>query len=142
MAELLKNPAFSAFAAPLLAVAFAVFVKWSSQNDRHAKFRKEDIAVGQELAVSSVFALVLAMPLLRNTVPVSEPAAAAAGEPVMETALLALMFLSALWIISTIVRKAGWDADGRLKLWIGLVLPLIYGFATTGIAAAWISSHA
>ena len=136
MLDWLTYPWVSICGAPLLASALTIFIKWSSQNDRHAVFKKEDCAIGQELAVVAVFALVAAAPSL------VKKAAAAAMPPASATLAVfqALGILVGLWIISTIVRKAGWKNAQELRWWIGLIIPLLFGLGSLFYVTWWLGT--
>jgi hypothetical protein len=117
-----------------VACALTVFVKWASRNDRHAFFRKEDCAVGQELAVASIFALLIAAPgLARQAI-----AAKASPDAAVAAVFFALILIVGLWIISTVVRKAGWRDANTLRTWTGLLIPLLFGIIALLLTTWWI----
>lgn len=151
MLEYLANPWLAGFIAPLLASGLAVFVKWSAQNDRAAKFSKEDIAVGQELTVTAIAALVVAVPGMarhaKDAAAASQDAAIdpnfAAAEVVAATMVAVFALTLGLWLVSTVVRKAGWEdlATGRLRLMRGVIFPLTFGLISLFGSALWIANN-
>lgn len=139
MIQWLANPWIVAFLAPMIASALTIFIKWSSRNDVHASFKKEDCAIGLELSVAGIFSLLSAVPTLAS---VNQAGSGVTQtEIVALTLLIALCFTLGLWVVSTIVRKIGWESESSLRLWTGLVVPLVYGFCVLFITSAWISSN-
>ena len=121
-----------------MASALAIFIKWSSRNDRLARFTKEDCAIGLELAVTGIFALIVAVPLMASTPPQLADSSERPEDLVAVTLLLVFVFTIGLWVVSTIVRKIGWISAHTLRWFPGLIVPLIYGLAVMLITTLWI----
>lgn len=137
----LAQPYFIEFCVPLIAVGLSIFLKFVTRNDKYKGFRKEDVAVGLDLAVSSLLVFItstaqLAVKMNKNptATPNTVDAATLAGAPWM----IALFFVG-VWAMSTIVRKLGWEDDEKLHLWWGIVVPNLFGITVLLIVVNWIS---
>lgn len=138
--NIIFDPLFVNFAVPLITVGLTVFVKWVNQNDKYARFRKEDLAVGPELAVTAVIAIVLYSSSLAQAL--SATTEAVAREPLLAKLSTApwLLALSAggLWATSTLIRKRGWTTDQQMHWAFGIAIPLLYGLLMLVFATTWI----
>lgn len=59
MVEFLTNPLFKFGILPIGSAMLGVAVKYASRNDQYAKFKKEDIAVGLDLALTACLMFVV-----------------------------------------------------------------------------------
>ena len=148
MIEFLTNPIFKFGILPIGSAILGVGVKYISRNDQYAKFRKEDIAVGLDLALTACLMFVVlttdrAVKLLRINEALSDvlskqpfdttmaakvqtEAQMLSGQIASSGWLIAMMFLG-LGAISTIVRKWGWHSDTEMNPVIGIAIPLTFG---------------
>lgn len=148
MEDFLASPFFRYAIFPLGSAALGVAVKCVTRNDRYTAFRKEDIAVGLELMLSSCLMFVvlttdralalleanrqLANILKAASIDSAKAAAAQASVQLLSGRLafagwiIAVMFL-ALWSVSTLVRKWGWQSETEMKPVVGIALPLGFG---------------
>ena len=133
----LANPYFLNFFVPLIAVGLSVFLKYVSRNDRHKAFSKEDLAVGLDLAVTALLIFITdSVFLARNISKPSPPQALI--EKAMAIPWLSLIFLLGIWGISTLVRKLGWQEEGKLKIFWGIVVPNFFGILVLIFVVNWI----
>jgi len=123
------SPFFYNFLIPIIGTIFIIFVKVASKTDIDIRtIKREDFAVGFDLAIAAItyFAVETAKLLadLAKKHGMSEQTQNA--DMYMNVWILFGLFMS-LWFISTIVRLFGWDSNRNLKIWIGIVIPNIYG---------------
>ena len=151
MVEFLTNPGFKFAVLPIGSAILGVAVKYTSRNDQYAKFRKEDLAVGLDLALTACLMFVVLTTdravqllqanqelaaLLKNT-PIDAAAAIKlqaqaqllSGQIAGSGWLIALMFLG-LGSISTVVRKWGWQSETEMQPLVGIAIPLAFGILT------------
>ncbi len=125
-----------------------VAVKYASRNDQYSKFRKEDIAVGLDLALTACLMFVvlttdkavqlistnkeLSNMLLQKPVNVQALTEIQAKAQLLSSQvassgwLIAIMFLG-LGFLSTLVRKFGWESETEMKPAVGIAIPLLFG---------------
>ncbi len=135
--KFLAQPYFIEFVVPLIAVGLSIFLKFVTRNDKYKGFRKEDLAVGLDLSVSSLLVFITSSAQLAvqiQSTPDPTKSDVLAGTPWMIAA-----FFIGLWGVSTTVRKLGWEDDEKLHLWWGIVLPNVFGFILLLIVVNWIS---
>lgn len=123
----LSSPYFQFIAIPIAAIILAVFVKIVSRNDKFHISRKEDYAVGMEIAIAAI--------LILGTNSLNTSATLPAGASVV-----LLLSILGLWIVSTIVRKYGWKNKDDMNWWAGIIFPYLYGLAILFITIVLISS--
>ena len=111
---------------PLLAVVLTIYVKCVSRSDLQFFFRREDFAVGLEIAVVAVLTFAAA------------PTNNATLQRAAMTPWLVLGMVLAIWATSAWIRKYGWDADGRLRLVRGIVLPNLVGLGLLFGVVMWL----
>lgn len=161
MAEFLTSTLFTILIFPIVSVLIGVMVKFVTQNDRYAKFRKEDIAVGLDLLLVAALTLVVlttetAMKLVDIHKKTAQIMSATpddgdtlkqlllkAGELSNELAISGYLILAiflGLWSISTIVRKWGWHSAVELKPVVGIALPLTFGVLALIVIMARVTS--
>ena len=134
----LGEPYFLQFGVPLITVGLSIFIKYVTRNDRHSGFRKEDLAVGMDLAVTALLIFItFSTQLVRTTnssLPVSQ-----ITEQLSSVPWVVMAFLVGIWGISTVVRKIGWESDDKLKWGWGIALPDSFGLFTLLFVVNWIS---
>ncbi|MEA2414580.1 MAG: hypothetical protein QOI58_1237 [Thermoanaerobaculia bacterium] len=148
MEEFLAGPVFRYAVFPILSTLLGIGVKHVTRNDRYAKFRKEDLAVGIEILLTAcLMFLALTSDRATNLVQANASLAAVLGRlPVdaqratqlqanvnalshsvaMAGWLIAFMFLG-LWSVSSVVRIWGWKSETELHGRVGIALPLVLG---------------
>ena len=148
MDEFLSSDAFRYAVFPLVGAFLGIGIKHVSRNDRYAKFRKEDLAVGIELlltacltyvAITSDRAVALleankALALVVGQASVDRSRAAELQKSIQDLSahmamsgwVIALIFLG-LWSVSSVVRLWGWKNETELHSATGVALPLALG---------------
>ena len=130
---------------PAAAVFAGVYVKYETRKQR---FRREDFAVGPQLMLSACFMLTgvaISKALVLNTTKqklasvtpdnfsTTEQLHANALQLSRELNATLLMLLCVgflLWGICSLVRSWGWKTRTQLRPWLGIMLPLVFGFLT------------
>lgn len=135
--DFLKNQMFLQFGVPLLTVVLSVFVKYVSRNDLHTGFRKEDLAVGLDMAVTALLIFITGSAQIANNLPILNPPKDIVTQ-LASVPWILMAFLIGMWGISTIVRKLGWEGDDKLKILWGIVVPGLFGFFTLLFSVNWI----
>ena len=146
MNTFLTSETFRYFVVPLVTVLLSVFVKTASRNDQYKGFKKEDLAVGLEIALASLIALItqtasVSGQLLRfdtNTGGTGQPTIYPVADKQIASPWLIASFAIGLWGISTLVRKVGWKNEDELTWWFGIVFPFVYGVLTLLVLLWWI----
>jgi len=158
MVEFLTNPIFKFAILPIGSAMLGVGVKYVSRNDQYAKFKKEDIAVGLDLALTACLMfvvlttdravqLVSANKDLSNLLRQNPPDMIKITEVQAKTQLISSQIANSGWLIflmflglislSTLVRKSGWESETEMRPIIGIALPLIFGIlAIVGVMAS------
>lgn len=140
MAELFKSRLFQMLAVPVLSALLSVFVKAVSRNDKFGMFRKEDAAVGLEVALAAIITLLTYSVHLAKLSRGDLAAMRELERRMLEYPWILLGLVFSLWGVSTAVRKLGWKSQVEMTLGAGVVLPLVYGIASLIIVVAWIGS--
>lgn len=128
---------FLQFLVPLIAVGASIFVKFVTRNDAYKSFRKEDLAVGLDLALTALIIFITASSRMASEL------AANPGNTGLETKLAGVPWIIAaftvgIWAISTLVRKAGWAGEDSLKPFWGIVVPDVFGVGSLILVVNWI----
>jgi len=134
---IIGNPFFIQFVVPLITVALSVFLKFVTRNDQHVSFQKEDLAFGIDLSITALLLFVVS-----SSTVVQQSLAQGATQAVMNKAntipwILLSVFIG-IWAISTIVRKVGWEGDGKLHVVWGISVPNIFGILVLLFVVNWI----
>lgn len=148
MQAFLVSDLFKYFLFPLGGAVLGILVKIVTRNDRYNAFQKEDLAVGLELMLSgSLMFVVLTTDTAIKLSGFQEQLRAALSAASKNPQLIAsiqqhvdiltnklatagwavLAMFVALWSVSTIVRKWGWQEENKLKPFIGIAIPLFVG---------------
>lgn len=134
--KFLANPLFLRFIVPLITVAFTIFLKVASRNDRHTRLKKDDFAVGLEIAVTALIlfisesaSLAQQFAMTPNTIIIDKLSTAP---------WLILAFVFGIWGVSSIVRWAGWKGDDDLNIVWGIVFPGLFGILLLLFVVNWI----
>lgn len=134
----LANEFFLQFGVPLIAVGLSMFVKLVSRNDIHTPFRKEDLAVGLDLAVTALLLFVTASSTIASDL-LKQPTNTALTEKAQSVPWIMAAYLVGIWGVSTIVRKFGWEDEDKLKVSWGIIAPGIFGLLTLFLTVRWIT---
>lgn len=129
---------FLEFWIPVITVALTIYLKFVTRRDDHRAFQKEDLAVGFDLAAIALFFLLVHASSLAVQV-TKTPTDIALLEKSIVMPWILCAFLLGLWIMSTLVRKVGWEAEGKLMIGWGLVTPGLFGIACLAFALTWIA---
>lgn len=137
--KFLADPNFLNFFVPLITVVFSIFLKIVSRNDKFVLFKKEDLAVGLELAVTALILFItqsanlahqLVFQTASNTSQVSDKLTAVPW--------IILAFILGIWGVSSLVRWFGWESNDRLRFWRGIIAPNLFGLVLLGFVVNWI----
>jgi hypothetical protein len=128
--SLLGSPYFLQFGVPLITVGLSIFIKYVTRNDKHSGFKKEDAAVGLDLAVTAVLIFITS-----STQLASNPSN---SEKLGSVPWILMAFTIGIWGVSTLVRKLGWEKDDKLKIFWGIIVPDAFGLMILLIVVNWI----
>jgi hypothetical protein len=150
----LAGQLFRYFVFPLGSAVLGIAVKIATRNDQYSPFKKEDLAVGLDLIKTACLLFVVltterAFALQRANQAISETLAAA---PIDTNQLARLqaqaadlsssmssagwavaLFFLALWSVSTVVRKWGWQSEVEMHPLVGIAMPLAIGVFALGV---------
>lgn len=148
MEKFLVLPLFKYAILPIGTAILGILLKYISRNDQFAKFRKEDLAVGLDLALTACLMFVVltterAINLIKTNDALSNCLKKQPINPIIANNLqvqaqkLSSQFATSGWLIvlmfiglfglSTIVRKWGWQSAVEMKPIIGITIPLTIG---------------
>lgn len=130
---------FLHFTVPLISVIISIFVKYVTKNDNYARFRKEDLAIGLELASIALIILVTDCAAAAAIIVQQSAPNISLNHKILTGPWIILLFAFGIWGISTIVRKKGWEDQDNLRLFWGILLPDLYGLLTLLFVVNWIS---
>lgn len=132
---------------PLFSAALSIWIKTEMRHPQRMKITKEDLAVGIDLIQTSFISFLAlatdkALRLYDQVLTLrSDPLLSAnlakflTSSAVRLTALLLLLFG-----ISSFVRRTGWRNQDDIKVWRGIVIPIVAGvlclYAVIGLAGA------
>lgn len=141
MIELLSNKYFQFFVIPLLTTLLAVFVKIVSRNDRFSTVKKEDFAIGMEIAITAILLLISDTLKYASIINASTLAnQALANNKLLTVPWILLIFFIGLWGISTLIRKMGWKSEDDMHLWWGIAFPNLFGLLSLIFVVNWINN--
>lgn len=124
MIKLLTSSSFKFFIIPLVTILLTIFVKFVSRNDRFSNIKKEDFAFGIDISVTAL--ILYAMDNVTFASKIVKPNMAEIDlfkNKMLLIPWIILIFIFALWIMSTMIRKFGWENDNELHLTWGVVVP-------------------
>lgn len=134
----LGEPYFLQFGVPLISVCLSIFIKFVTRNDQYRGFKKEDLAVGLDLALTALLIFITSSVQLARNIPVTNPSPKMLDQ-IASVPWIIMAFIVGIWGISTLVRKLGWEDDDKLKMFWGIVLPDVFGIFTLIFVVNWIS---
>ncbi len=144
MESIIASTYFKYFIVPLFAVGFSVFLKTVSRNDQHTAFKKEDLAIGLEIAVTALIIYITYCATLADKIVCLSKDG---SSPLLLSSFKAKFvivpwvltaFIIGIWGISTLVRKFGWKDQDNLNIIFGIMIPFIYGLLCLMLVVNWI----
>ena len=135
--DFLANKYFLQFMVPIIAIGLSIFLRFVTRSDFHAPFRKEDLAVGFDLAITALLLLVTSSATLAKEL-INDPTNSAYINKSLSVPWLILTYVVGIWGVSTLVRKYGWEGDDRLKPFWGIFAPGIFGLILLLTTVNWI----
>jgi hypothetical protein len=129
---------FLQFFVPLIAVGGSIFLKYVTRNDTHKSFKKEDLAVGLDLAVTALLLFITAGSKMATEL-AAKPADTALQSKLEGIPWIIAAFIIGIWGVSTLVRKAGWKGEDELKPLFGIAIPGVFGIVSLLFVVNWIS---
>lgn len=130
--DLFSNNLFQLIILPAFILGLSFYFKIHSQNDKTFKIKREDFALGIEICIAALASLfTFSVSLIQkyfsfNNIPEYQ-------SRVFNQITSNLIFLLALTIgtffISSFIRWFGWDSQGKLKIFKGIIIPLIAGLS-------------
>lgn len=132
----LANPLFLQFIVPLITVAFTIFLKVASRNDRHTRFKKDDLAVGLEIAITALILFITESASLAQQLAKTQDTKII--EKLSTAPWIILAFVFGIWGTSSIVRWAGWNGDDDLNIGWGIAFPGFFGVLLLLFVVNWI----
>ena len=136
--NVLGSPYFLQFCVPLIAVGGSIFLKYVTRNDAHKSFRKEDLAVGLDIAITALLIFVTASSKLAAQL-AANPQDAAIQAKMSTVPWIISAFVLGIWGVSTVVRKVGWADEDSLQPILGIAIPDVFGVATLLFVVNWVS---
>jgi hypothetical protein len=121
---------------PVLAAMLSVYAKCVSRNDQHKPMSRDDFAVGLDLAAAALLILVISWGAEVGRAP-SQLSNGHVASCVMSAPWVVLAMALALWALSTLIRKCGWNARGELKVGWGVLAPIVVGAVILLFAVSW-----
>lgn len=122
MAELFTSRLFQMLVVPVLSALLSVFLKVVSKNDQFGTFRKEDAAVGLEVALAAIITLLTYSVHLAKLSQGDLAGIREMEHRVLEYPWILLGLVFALWGVSTAVRKYGWKSQSEMTWGAGIVV--------------------
>jgi hypothetical protein len=141
--SIIDTQSFQLIGVTIISSAIGVFVKYVSRNDQNGSFKKEDLAIGLDLCITSLIMLITAS--VNNYNKLNSNSLDAHTKKLLEESnhlspWLILLSLIFLWGTSTIIRKRGWDNSNDLnKIW-GIIFPNLIGIISLIAVFTWIKS--
>ena len=127
--DFVLNPYFKNFFVTICTTCITIFVKVTTRNDSHQPFRKEDLAVGFELIITAI--VLILMETTDVCIKYFKQKEMSENIVFMDKIIsmpFILLFMGLfLWILSTFVRKYGWESEEKLHKIKGVILPDVCG---------------
>lgn len=136
--KILGDPFFIQFVVPLITVGLSVFLKFVTRNDNHVSFQKEDLAFGIDLSITALLIFVVSSSGLVKQSVVPNASQAILTKVNSIPWILLSVFLG-IWTVSTIIRKLGWEEDGKLHITWGILVPNVFGMFVLLSIVNWIT---
>ena len=137
--KFLAQPFFLQFIVPLITVAFSIFLKIVSRNDKFVRFKKEDLAVGLEIAVTALILFITeSASLAHQLVSSATQNLPQVSDKLTTVPWIILAFVLGIWGVSSLVRWLGWKGDDDLKIGWGIVAPNMFGLISLVFVVNWI----
>ena len=117
-------------------------MKIVSRNDKFISFKKEDLAIGLETAVTALIILITdtVNDLLKIKQNTENGQTITLPENILILPWLLLLIIVLLWGISTMIRKLGWENENDMHKFWGIILPDILGLGLLIFVVVWISN--
>lgn len=140
MIKILTSVFFTYFIVTLITTVFSVFVKSVSRNDSHRSLKNEDFAIGLELSVTALILFIADSVAYTQKILLTESALSAEYNKIVVIPWIIFSFIFGIWIISTIIRKKGWESENKLKIIPGIIIPNLFGFLSLIFVVYWINN--
>jgi hypothetical protein len=138
---LLVQPYFLHVIVPLIVVLLGVFLKIVTRNDQHAAFKKEDLAVGLDISITTLIIFITDSVYRATSLTSShQQITHQAQDKIVAVPWILLAFVIGIWSVSTLVRKMGWQNDSELRPFWGIIIPDIFGIGTLIFVVNWIGN--
>jgi len=159
--DVLGSSAFRYLALPLMSAGAGVLLKCVTRNDQYAFFKKEDMAVGPQLMLTSAltFATVTtdrarSAVTMNNKISVAlksdqldkevvgnlQTSASAAVAQIMAAGWTLLLIVVILWGVTAFVKRSGWKTESELHTTYGIAIPLVIGVGMLMFVTAMVSA--
>lgn len=141
--NILDSQSFQLVGVTIISSAIGVFVKYVSRNDQHGSFKKEDLAIGIELCITSLIMLITSSVNNYNKLnekDIDVKTAEYLKNSLHTTPWLILLAMILLWGTSTVIRKKGWDNPNDLNKKWGIIFPNIVGIILLLAVFIWIKT--
>ena len=146
--EFITGDFFKYIMFPFGSAGLGIFIKIVTRNDAYNAFEKEDLAVGLDLMLSGILMYILlatdfALKLknaqaalsiiqqnsasLQSEIITAQSLVLSFTEKLSKSGWIIFAMLIALWSVSTIVRKWGWEQQNKLNPITGITIPLSSG---------------
>lgn len=136
--NILGDPFFIQFVVPLITVGLSIFLKFVTRNDQYISFQKEDLAFGIDLSITALLIFIVS-----SSTFVQQSLVPGASKELLDKVnaipWILLSVFSGIWAISTVVRKLGWENDGKLHLFWGIIGPNIFGVIVLLFVVDWVA---
>ena len=135
----MSSPLFLQFIVPLITVAFTIFLKVVSRNDNFKRFKKDDLAVGLDIAITALILFITeSAKLAQQLTTQTSQTLAGISEKLTNAPWIILIFIVGIWGVSTMVRWIGWKGDDDLNVGWGIVFPDLFGLLMLFFVVNWI----
>jgi hypothetical protein len=135
---------------PFIAAFSGVFVKVVSRKDSELKFKRDDWAIGFDIALGALFIFITKMvSVSKGLLEVADPEMQKKLQAkIISMPLMLIVWGVGFWAISTIIRKWGWEerdigVQGKPKIvyepstWVGIIIPFLFGLVSLIFALNW-----
>jgi len=138
--KFLAQPLFLFFFVPLITVVLTILLKLVCRNDKNFRPKKEDFAVGLDIAVIALVFLIKESANLAHQIMIqTTPAPTATVDKLIVAPWIMLAWVIGILGVALVVRYRGYKDSGELNIWCGIVAPDIVGIAFLFYIIHWIS---